>query len=187
MYKLCQTEKSYQRQREMEQGLLQLMLKRDYTDISVSDLCEYMQIPRKSFYRYFSSKDGALYALIDHKMADFFQMPQPDNDKSKSAAIGDLELFFVFWYENRDFLDALQRSGLSGILMERANAFALREGYVPKQFKAVPAQMRGIALSFAVCGLISMTLSWHHQGFLISPAEMTKLAINMLTAPLLNS
>jgi AcrR family transcriptional regulator len=187
MYKLCQTEKSYQRQREMEQGLLQLMLKRDYAGISVSDLCEYMQIPRKSFYRYFSSKDGALYALIDHRMSDFFQMPQPANSSFKSGAVGDLELFFVYWYENKDFLDALQRSGLSGILMERANAFALQEGHIPGKFRTVPTRMQGIALSFAVSGLISMTLNWHRQGFIFTPAEMTRMAVDMLTTPLLNT
>ena len=53
MYKICQTEQSNRRQRELEQGLLQLMLRRNYEDISVSDLCDHLQIPRKSFYRYF--------------------------------------------------------------------------------------------------------------------------------------
>ena len=187
MYKLCQTEKSYQRQRELERGLLELMLRRDYADISVSDLCEHMQTPRKSFYRYFSSKDGALYALIDHTMTDFFQIAQSAADSSRSGALGDMEKFFSFWYENRRFLDALQRSGLSGILVERANAFALQEGYIPRKFRSVPSQMQGIAMSFAVCGLISMTLNWHHQGFLVSSEEMTKLAINMLTTPLIST
>ena len=185
MYKICQTEQSTRRQRELEKGLLYLMLRKKYEDISVSDLCEQMQIPRKSFYRYFSSKDGALYSLIDHTLADFFQMPLPDK-KTRGNAVGDLDLFFAFWYDNREFLDALLRSGLSGILVERANAFALQEGHVPQMLKNAPVQMQGIALSFAVCGLMSMTLNWHLQGFPISPDEMTRLAINMLTTPLLN-
>lgn len=185
MYKICQTEQSTRRQRELEQGLLRLMLRKNYEDISVSDLCEYMNLPRKSFYRYFSSKDGALYSLIDHTLADFFEMPVP-NKKSRGNALGDLDLFFTFWYENKAFLDALERSSLSGILVERANAFALKEGHLPKQLKAAPQQMQGIALSFAVCGLLSMTLNWHRQGFPISPDEMTRLAIAILTNPLLN-
>ena len=185
MYKICQTEQSTQRQRKLEQGLLQLMLHRNYEDISVSDLCEYMKVPRKSFYRYFSSKDGALYSLIDHTLADFYQMPVPPK-KSRGNAVGDLDLFFAFWYNNKPFLDALQRSSLSGILVERANNFALREGFIPKKFKVIPEQTQSIALSFAVCGLMSMTLSWHLQGFTISPDEMTRLALNMLTTPLLS-
>ena len=58
MYKICQTEQSIRRQRELEQGLLRLMGKRNYEDLTVKDLCDEMALPRKSFYRYFSSKDG---------------------------------------------------------------------------------------------------------------------------------
>ena len=184
MYKICQTEQSTHRQRKLEQGLLQLMLHKNYEDISVSDLCEYMNVPRKSFYRYFSGKDGALYSLIDHTLADFYQAPVPPK-KSRGNAMGDLDLFFTYWYNNKLFLDALQRSSLSGILMERANSFALREGFIPQKFKAIPEDKQSIALSFAICGLMAMTLSWHLQGFTISPDEMTRLAINMLTTPLL--
>ena len=185
MYKICQTEQSTRRQRELEQGLLQLLLRKNYEDISVSDLCEHMQIPRKSFYRYFSSKDGALYALIDHTLADFFQMPLNEK-KTRGTAIGDLDLYFLFWYEHKSLLDALQRSSISGILVERATNFALKEGHLPRQFKRFSPEVRGIAMAFSVCGLMSMILQWHRQGFLISPDEMTRLAVEMLTAPLLN-
>ena len=184
MYKLCKNDKSQQRQRELEQGLLRAMLHRQYEDISVSDLCEHMQIPRKSFYRYFSSKDGALYALIDHTLADFFQMPLNEK-KTRGTAIGDLDLYFLFWYEHKTLLDALQRSSISGILVERATNFALKEGHLPRQFKRFSPEVRGIAMAFSVCGLMSMILQWHRQGFLISPDEMTRLVMDLLTTPLL--
>ena len=186
MYKICQTERSIKRQRELEKGLLQLMQIRRYEEITVSELCAHLQIPRKTFYRYFSDKDGAFYALIDHALADFFENPVPEK-KTRGTAIGDLDLFFSFWYENRTILDALQRSGLSGILVERANSFALREGYLPKQFKAVPAQVQSLAMAFSVCGLLSMVLRWHHEGFVLTPEEMTKLAVNLLTKPLIGN
>ena len=73
MYKLCKTEQSAQRQRQLEEGLLAAMKTKRYEEITISDLCEQMDIPRKSFYRYFSSKDGALHALIDHTLLDFEQ------------------------------------------------------------------------------------------------------------------
>lgn len=185
MYKICKTDVSSVRQRQMELGLLALMEKRRYEDISVSDLCDHLGIPRKSFYRYFSSKDGALYALIDHTLAEFFEMPSKRAD-AKGTAAGDLDLYFEFWYQKKAFLDALQRSSLSGILVERANRFALQEGHLPRQFKALSPEIQGLAMAFSVCGLMSMILHWHSQGFSVSPEEMTKLATNMLTAPLLN-
>lgn len=38
---------------------------------TIMELCSWLDIPRKAFYRYFSSKEGALYALIDHTLMDF--------------------------------------------------------------------------------------------------------------------
>ena len=184
MYKICQTEQSIRRQRELEQGLLRLMGKRNYEDLTVKDLCDEMALPRKSFYRYFSSKDGVLYALIDHTLADFFLMPTVGN-KSRGTAIGDLDLYFLFWYEKRELLDALHRSGLSGILAERATNFALQEGHMPRQFKKMRLDIQTLAMAFSVTGLMAMILQWHRSGFQVSPDEMTKLATEILTAPLL--
>ena len=69
------------RQRELEYGLLAAMALHQYDEITVSDLCDRMQIPRKSFYRYFSSKEGALHALLDQKLLQNFEIPQHSFDK----------------------------------------------------------------------------------------------------------
>ncbi len=185
MYKICRTEQSTRRQRELENALLQLMCKRRYEDITVSDLCTTMQIPRKSFYRYFASKDGALYALIDHTLGDFY-VSDFYGGMAKAGAEIDLERFFAFWYEKRTLLDALSASGLSGILMQRANSFAMGEGHMPRQFKRLEPEMREAAMAFAVSGLMSMILQWHSQKFRISSKEMSRLAISMLTHPLIS-
>lgn len=184
MYKICQTEQSSKRQRAIENGLLALMCKRRYEDISISDLCAYLDIPRKTFYRYFSSKDGALYALMDHTMMDF-QLEENHAVPRVESAPGDLDHFFSFWYAHAALLDALERSSLSGILVERATSFALREKMMPRYMLNWDPGYQSIALSFAICGLLSMIIQWHHQKFPYTPQEMTQLATTMLTKPLL--
>ena len=98
MYKFCKTEQSYQRQRELEQGLLKMMEHQRFDEISVSDLCDRLGIPRKSFYRYFSSKDGALHALYDHTLMEFYETGSIDGLRGGTPA-GDLERLFGFWKE----------------------------------------------------------------------------------------
>lgn len=183
MYKLCKTEQSVQRQRQLEQGLLQLMQVKRYEEISISDLCERMGVPRKSFYRYFSSKDGALFALLDHTMLDFYE--EGFRTPNGGTALGDLDRFFLFWYEHKDLLDALMRSGLSGILVERATSLARRERLMPERIKSWSVSDQELALSFALCGLMSMVIQWHHQGYRVSAKEMTKIGAAMLTQPLI--
>lgn len=185
MYKLCKTEQSANRQRQLEKGLLDAMLVTRYEDISVSDLCERMGVPRKSFYRYFSSKDGALYALLDHTMLQFYT--EGFRSAKGGTALGDLGQFFVFWHEHRDLLKALDRSQLSGILMERATVLALREKLMPIRIQSWSADLQGLALSFAICGLISMVFQWHRQGYRLSVEELTGVAAAMLTKPLISA
>ena len=182
MYKICRTEQSIARQRLLEQGLLTLMERSRYDELSVSDLCRYMNLPRKAFYRYFSGKDGALYALIDHTIGEFFNLPP---SVPRGTAMGDLNLFFAFWQKNSRLLEVLQKNGLSGILVERANNFALNEGLFPRHMKSWHAQQQSMALSFAISGLMSMVFRWHNQGYLLTAREITDLATQLLTQPLL--
>ncbi len=185
MYKLCKTEQSAVRQRQLEQGLLQAMLTQQYEDISISELCDRLGVPRKSFYRYFSSKDGALAALLDHTLLEF-EYSAPAKGKTKGGtAIGDLERYFLYWDERKDLLDALQRSRLSGMLVERSTTYALSEYRMPRYLRDQPMSLQSMALTFAVCGLLSMVVQWHHGGYQESPEEMAQIATIMLTRPLI--
>jgi AcrR family transcriptional regulator len=185
MYKLCKTEQSAQRQRELERGLLAAMSSRQYEEISVSDLCEHMDIPRKSFYRYFSSKDGALHALIDHTLLDFEAFPAIRKNGEKRSSQTDLERFFRFWESQKPLLDALERSGISGILVTRSIDHALSDVGTPSRLLPQrEKEARKQAITFGVCGLMSMVLSWHHDGYLLPAAQMAELAVQLLTKPL---
>ena len=71
MYKLCKTEQSAKRQRDIENCLLELLSTRRYEDVTITEICEKMNMPRKSFYRYFDGKEGVMQSLIQHTMMDY--------------------------------------------------------------------------------------------------------------------
>ena len=184
MYKFCKTEQSFQRQRELEQGLLAMMEHRQFEEISVSDLCNRLNIPRKSFYRYFSSKDGALHALLDHTLLEFY-----DAGSLEGLRCGmpkeDLVRFFRFWLEHKNLLEAVIRSNLAGMLVERAVALAKKEELMHSYADQWEAVLRDAAMSFVVCGLMSMVLQWHREGYRLPVEQMAKTAVEMLSRPLL--
>jgi len=184
LYKLCKSEQSAARQRQLELGLLKAMLTQRYEDISISDLCDRLEIPRKSFYRYFSSKDGALAALLDHTLMEFEQSAHPYDTERGSKALGDLERFFIFWYDHRDLLDALIRNRLSGMLVERATSHALNERMMPSYLLSKDEKSQHLALTFAICGLLSIVMQWHQSGYQEPPEQMAHVASSMLTKPL---
>lgn len=185
MYKMCKTEQSAKRQRDLEEGLLQAMGSCHYEQISISDLCDQCGIPRKAFYRYFSGKDGALYALIDHTLLQYegFQMAEAGVEVRSYQS--DLERFFRFWLHQKPLLDALKRSNISGVLVTRSIEHALSDVGMPIRF--LPQQDRAArrhAIMFGVCGLMSMVLDWHESGYDLSPREMSVIAAKLMTEPL---
>jgi len=185
MYKLCKTEQSAQRQRELERGLLAAMSIHQYEEISVSDLCDQMGIPIKSFYCYFSSKDGALHALIDHTLLEFESFPTVLKPGEKRTYQKDLERFFLFWMSQKPLLDALERSGISGVLVTRSIDHALSDAGAPRRFQPQDERIaREHATTFGVCGLMSVILNWHHSGYKLRPEQMAEIAVQLLTKPL---
>lgn len=185
MYKLCKTEQSAARQRALEQGLLEAMKQTRYDEISISDLCDRLEIPRKSFYRYFVGKDGALQALIDHTLMEFADFTAAYRQGKHRTIFVDLESFFQFWVEKKELLDALTRSGLSGMLVNRAVAFAMTDDVLPVRF--LPDDSRNMQLHitmFGVCGLMSMVLNWHDNGYAEPAREMARIAVRMISQPL---
>lgn len=184
MYKQCQRDQSSARQRQLEQGLLQIMLKNHYDEISVSTLCAALQIPRKSFYRYFSGKDGALYALIDHTLMEYEVETTRPEFKDYSEPLQYMIGVFSYWVSNRPLLDALQRSGLSGLLVQRALEYARDMDTLPEFMQITDRRLREYGTMFTVCGLMTMIVQWHHDGFSKSVEEMAKLSIELFTKPL---
>ena len=185
MYKLCKTAQSAIRQRQLEQGLLEAMKLKRYDEISISDLCDRLEIPRKSFYRYFVGKDGALQALIDHTLMEFADYTEEYRHGKVRTILLDLESFFQFWVVKKDLLDALGRSGLSGMLVNRAVAFALSDDVLPLRFLPNDNRMmqRHVTM-FGVCGLMSMVLNWYDNGYDQSATEMARIAVRMISRPL---
>ena len=99
MYKVCISEQSAQRQRMIEHELLALMEVKSYEEITVSELCDRVGMPRKSFYRYFSSKDGALHALMDHTLLEFKHHVETSHENKVRNAELILESFFQFSFK----------------------------------------------------------------------------------------
>lgn len=168
MYKICVTEKSALRQRLIQNALLAMMGEKPYRDISVIALCARIEIPRKSFYRYFDSLDDVLYSMVDEVMEQSFACMEANLD---------LEGFFARWQESKALLDALEKQRMSSITTSRLYAILGKSKY-SEWFSR--DEVRYSAILYA---MISMVFSWHHAGMQQTPAEMRDLANSVLKFP----
>lgn len=164
MYKHCATEESARRQRQLEQSLLDLMHAETYAQITVADICDRVGISRKSFYRYFSSKEGCLCALIDHAIMDGAAYYLPDHLAEYAFPLI-YRRFFHYWKEKQDLLDALMRNGLSNYLVDRMQNYTRQEEMEFRIFLQNHGNDAHERSVFYVGGIMSMVLDWHHTGY----------------------
>lgn len=179
MYKHCTTEESVLRQRQLEGCLLELMQTIPYSHITIGHICQRADISRKSFYRYFGSKDGCLYALVDHCIMDGASRYMPEhNEPSRSHLF--YEQFFSYWKDMAPLLDVLAKNNLRMLIVERMMY------YVDQEERDLHYYLGGSTtdcyeqILFMISGIMGLVLSWHHSGFQKSVSQMADILEKVL-------
>ena len=177
MYRHCATEETAQRQRQLEQCLLSLMLRKRYHSISVRELCAEACISRMAFYQYFDSKDDALDALIDHTLQDF---------GSFDCTKDELERFAHYWKLQQPLLDALHLNQLDELLTTRSLQLISAEDHdFRRRFGPELEEYDEMLLRFTVQGIISIIQSWHQSQYQLSANQIAALLHRALMQPLM--
>ena len=164
MYKECKTKQSCERQKEFEQTLIKMMENQKFGDITVSALCREMGVPRKAFYRYFDHMDDVLYALMDEMLAAAFLYMEIRPE---------LEKFFEYWYQRKNFLDVLEKNELSQKMIDRSFSLIMTSEHLETMTKK--EMMYGSYIS----AILTLVIMWHHTGMKQSVEEMTELVKEM--------
>ncbi len=184
MYKLCKTEKTTKRQKEIELTLCSMMQKQDYKKITVSDLCKEMQMPRKSFYSYFGTKEDVLFALIENflKEAEFYGDETKRN--SNLSVLEQIKQYLLFWKSKKDLLDGLARSELMGLLVQKTIAHSIENDDSLQINWPKDSKNRKMSIMFAVSGIMSVIALWHYGDFEESEEELARKIAEILTNPI---
>lgn len=184
MYKLCKTEESAKRQREIELVLFDMMKDTPLDQISITELCERADIPRKTFYRYFDSKRDALGAFLDHTMAEYSGFDKHSSSKHRSLR-RELEAFFDFWFSKREILSVFERDGLLYSLIKSSIRFPIADRISIGSFLPNVNTSNALAtFKFAISGLVCLMIEWYHEGFATSSADMATLVGGLISKPI---
>jgi len=179
VYKLCHTEESSQRQRALEQGLLDALADQPYNRITLMELCRREGVPRKTFYRYFPTKDDCLLALIDHTLSDCNDVALGGWNGESILGSQALLRFFQNWMEHTSFLDAIAKNGFGCLLLDRTTTIVDRMKETRNSCSFAKDQIE----YFVAHGLMTTVLRWHQAGFPSSPEEMAEVFEKLLLSP----
>lgn len=183
MYKQCKTNQSIERQRHIALKLIELMKKKPYAKISVSELCRECYISRNVFYKYYDSIRAVFDFVGDEIVLELEKYVSERARKNVFAE--EAECVFQYWYEQREILGLVIENHLMEILFARIiqNAHEHQIG-IGRKPAEMPEEYFSLAVDFALYGIASMLIKWHQEQYQTSPERMAEALLYLLTNPM---
>lgn len=167
----------HQKQKEeskemMEEALFALMEEKSYSKITVTEIVERAGVARRTFYRLYDGKDDIINSYFN-KLGIVY--------RSRYAALKDYDLeriaedFFVFWYQYRNILLLLHRSGQDSMIyygISRVSVDVVKNRIKNKDLREVFGLQYFI--SYSTGGFINLLLQWISDGMRESPEQYAK-------------
>lgn len=153
----------------LTEALLLLMEKKDYKDISVTELCEKAGVTRMSFYRNFSDKEEILSRKV-REITDTF-LAQSDISYRDDPLEDYFAKLFTHLEKNRDLCLKIYRAGLFHLVkneFDRVFLSIYRDEY--DEYKSV----------FIAGGIYNVFLLWLIQGCREKPGELAARLVTIL-------
>lgn len=164
-------------------ALLELMQIKSYSEITVTELSEYAQYDRRTFYRYFKSRDDILYlycAVLLNKMATSMNQKGPLTPRSGFLS------YFEFWFEQKEFLVLLEKQNLMNLLGDKQEYLLYQ--YVGKMVNhdlpeklSDTSEFSQFSFFFNLGGLWYTLCFWVRTGMKQSPEQLTEYILNSFT------
>ncbi len=172
MYHISDDKRSKESSAWIYNALEHLMEEKDYSSITVTDICKEAKIGRVTFYRHYDTIDDVLRKKCDEKCKGLFDYllefrkydPQPPYF---------IKPFLRYWYTNAFILKLVFRAGKFQIMQDALMEFLKS---ARDRFDVTPAaayENYFLALRSSVC--VAVLLEWVKDDMNMAPDELTHM------------
>lgn len=143
----------------LSRGLMDLLEIRSYQDITVTALCEYSQIARRTFYRHFATIEDVLFCAVSEMIKEFIREM---NAKEKAAYKEIVIAYFLFWEKYAGFLRNLERDHLTHVVFTEyiKCLYEVPWVFLPANNLSTVTDVFNCKLAFGSGGLWSLLTYW---------------------------
>ena len=160
-------------------ALLNLMDKKNYREITIVDIASTAHIGRRTFYRYFKTKDDILVLYCSVILKDFAQKIR---NKEEITLYSVSVSYFEFWNQHLDFLKLLRKSDMLYFVGDRLPEFlayvaVLVDHVMPQEIEDTMKRQDSYyyAHYFNMGGYWSITTLWMEKENRETPEEMATI------------
>ncbi len=158
-------------------ALYTLMLKHEYEELTVKEICEKANVSRMSFYRYYSKKEDIFIDYTDERFEEFYEKVHKMNDLTTYTFI--LEMFkFIKQYSRQ--LKMLRKAKKEFLLLNQFNNYA---AYVTRNIKTERFEEKRnnpLYPSYVAGGMFNILMIWLDNDLKTSPETMTEMLHNII-------
>lgn len=158
-------------------ALLQLMLTKKYSDITVTEIVEKADLVRKTFYRNFSSKDDVLAEYIRQLFQGYVLRLLSLKEFTPYTAV---QTYFEFCLEHFSFLKLLKDNQLLFYLLKLYDDFLpFIDEHIQKS--KLPESVYDYSIAYSAGGFWRLLCKWIEKGGQDSPKEMAAMFVQYFT------
>lgn len=159
-------------------SLLELMEKKDFNKISITEIIDNADLTRQTFYRNFNSKEDVLYEYVSKLYKECFDKIDQLPDKNLKTI---LITYFEYWYKYKELLILARKSNFNYKFMDFYYPFM--NEYFEKFIIKLPDNFdmkTDYIKHFLLGGLIQVKTYWAERDFLETPEELAELVLQSI-------
>jgi len=184
MYKECKSPSSSKRQEEIAHCFSEILNEMPYENITITQLCKRINIPRNTLYRYFTGKEAILQYLLEDTLIKLLKASIQIEGKKTSNITEHL----AYWLKNYRQYDHLWSLVYYG---EKHNMMITQmiKYYVKladPSFKEDFNNLQTKQIIFLAYGLQGILDVWKHTGYEQSEKEVAKQLYKLFQTPMLD-
>ncbi|WP_320163913.1 TetR-like C-terminal domain-containing protein [uncultured Trichococcus sp.] len=178
MYIISENPQAHQSQKMIADALLKLMQIYPYEDITITQICQEAQVARRTFYRNFEFKID----VLEYSLGILFQNYLSNYFDSNFTMRQELECYFEYLFQNKDFFTLLDKHNLFHIVNKTHTLFFSQFIYISK----IIDTLKEPKLTPYVLGFISSTICSNIQFWVKNNFDVSFEIIAALTTVFLS-
>ncbi len=158
----------------LAEGLIKLMKKRNFEDISVTEICLRAGVSRMTYYRYFDTKKSVLDYYMMEIIEEYIRENEDANKKIDLHDINRIKQCFVFFKRYSEFALCLKNADLSSIMLDGLNK------YMEEHAAETHADIIWRYHMYYFAGaLYNVFIHWLESGMKESEETMAQIVVNL--------
>jgi AcrR family transcriptional regulator len=173
----------------LQEALLVLLEKKDYTKPSVADICETAGVARPTFYLHYKTKDDLILGYLDDMFEQFYDELPADMLFVSNIGIELAELLFSQWENHRPFVQAVVKAGLDNLIMKRFQQYCTQlfgRFLRTNDFKVTNPELLKYVIDYLAGASMMIIMRWLKEGMRQSVSSIALLYTEMARPSILS-